>query len=479
MSVFPVVGPSYTLRSVNFDCQRAVNLYLETSESGTSKTPAAFYGTPGLLERYQPAVAPTRGSHVAKGRCFFVVGSGFYELFSDYTSILRGMLATSTGAVQLADNGTQICAVDGPNGYIFDMTTNTATQIISSGWRGSYTVTYIDGYFVFVQPDTGIYYISSLNDGTMEDPLDFASAEGSPDNLVSAIALHRQLWLLGTNSVEIAFNSGNADFPFARIEGTFIQYGCSSAGSVAATANTLFWVGNDDDGSGVVWMAEGYQPQRISTYAIEFLIQQYDLDGCTSYTYQEDGHYFYILNIPSANTTLAYDIGLKQWHERAYFNLDTGEYERHRGQCHAYAFGKHLVGDYENGKIYQQALSIYDDNGNPKRWMRTCPHIADEGNNEQYITFHRVQLIMQTGVGIETGEIQDTNPEVMLRWSDDGGHAWSNEYWVSAGAVGEYNARALWRRLGRSRDRVFQFAGSSNTKVVIMGGNINPALGTN
>lgn len=484
MGTFPLVGPSYTDRSRNFDCQRSVNLYPIKSESGTSKAITALQGTPGLLTFSQPLVevwetnaGPARGCRLVIDRCFFVINQTLYEVLSDGSNINRGELITTTGTVSMSDNGLQLIMVDGLNGYVFTLADNSFVLITSTGFLGATTVTYCDGYFILNKPDSGIYYISALNDGTTYDPLDFASAEGTPDNLIAVAAVHGQVWLLGSQSVEVVYDSGNVDFPFQNVQGVFIQYGCIAPYSVVTTSNTIFWVGADKDGSGIVWMANAYQPQRISTSAIEYAIQQYgDISNTTAYTYQEDGHYFYALNFPNANITWVYDIGTQQWHERGYFNTTTGLYERHRAECHVFAFGKHLVGDYETGLIYEQSLDIYDDNGNPKRWMRACPHIADD---LEYIYYNKLQVDMQTGVGLTTGNAANVSPQVMLQWSDDGGYTWSNEHWVSIGAIGNYATRALWRRLGRSRDRVFRIAGAFNSKVCIIAGHITPVPGTN
>jgi hypothetical protein len=85
------------------------------------------------------------------------------------------------------------------------------------------------------------------------------------------------------------------------------------------------------------------------------------------------------------------------------------------------------------------------------RRMRRSAAISDE---DRWIFHHEMQVDLETGVGIVSG--QGSNPTVMLRWSDDGGETWSNEVHVSAGKMGEYTRRAIWRRLGRSRDRVYE-----------------------
>jgi hypothetical protein len=85
------------------------------------------------------------------------------------------------------------------------------------------------------------------------------------------------------------------------------------------------------------------------------------------------------------------------------------------------------------------------------RRMRQTPHLSDEHIR---LFFVGLQLDLEAGVGITTGQGED--PQVMLQWSDNGGHTWSNEHWVSAGRIGAYTRRAIWRRLGYGRDRVFR-----------------------
>lgn len=478
MPAIPFAGPSYQAESVNFDAQRSVNTYPVLSESGTSKSKAMLLGVPGY-SIFSPIGTPkeTRGSHEINGRVFFVFESKLFELLSDGTRTERGTLLTTSGLVGISDNGTQVCVVDGGNGYILRLSDNNFAQITAPGWRGSYTVDYLDGYFVFAEPDTDIFYISAINDGSDIDALDFATAEGAPDNIVAVKTVHQQVWLLGNNSIQIVYNSGDATFPLSDVAGVFIEYGCAARGSVAKAANTVFWLGQDAYGNGIVWMAEGYQPQRISTYAVEKAIGGYvNLDKAVGYTYQENGRYFYVLNFEGATTSWAYDIGTKSWHERAYWNTATGFYERHRGQFHVFAWGKHLIADYRNGDIYEQSSDIYDFAGAPIRVLRALPHMADD---LQYIYYSRLQIDMQTGVGLSSGAVEDVDPEMTICWSDDGGYTWSNEIRASIGKAGEYRKRAIWRRLGRSRDRVFRLVITTKTKTALIAAHVDVTPGRN
>jgi hypothetical protein len=125
----------------------------------------------------------------------------------------------------MSDNGTQLfVACNGPS-FIYNSLTLQFKQIDDPDFPGAVTVGYLDGYFVFNEPNSQRIWITSLQDGTSIDPLDFASAEGSPDGLVSILVDHREAWLFGTNSVEVWYDSGAADFPLSPVQGAFNEVG--------------------------------------------------------------------------------------------------------------------------------------------------------------------------------------------------------------------------------------------------------------
>jgi hypothetical protein len=331
------------------------------------------------------------------------------------------------------------------------------------------TVGYLDGYFVFNEPNSQRIWVTSLFDGASIDPLEFASAEGSPDGLVSLIIDHREAWLFGTNSVEVWYDAGLADFPLTRIQGAFNEIGCAAAYSVAKLDNGLFWLGSDARGQGIVYRANGYTGQRVSTHAVEWHIQQYsDISDALAYTYQQDGHAFYVLVFPSANTTWVYDVATGAWHERA--GLTNGVFTRHRGNCQMAFSGEIAIGDFENGNVYAFDLDVFADNSAPQKWLRSWRALPTGENNLKRTTQHSLQLDCESGNGLNLG--QGSDPQVMLRWSDDGGHTWSNEHWKSTGAIGVYGKRVFWRRLGMTvklRDRVYEISGTDPVKISIVG----------
>lgn len=474
---FDFVGPSYVYRSTNFDSQRTINYYPAASEVGNSKGRFILCPTPGRSEFLDLPLQPIRGCWKTADRAFVVAYNTLYEIFSDGTYTSRGTITTFSGNVSMSDNGAQLILVDGTatGGWILTLATNNFAQITDVNFLGGVTVTFLDGYFIINRPDTGVYQWCDLYDGSTWPAANFANAEGSPDNLAAVVTAHRQTFLISGQSIEVIYNTGASPDPFQRVQGVFIQYGTAAPFSVQQAANTIFWIGQDQSGANVVWQAESYQPVRISTSPTEYYLSQYDTTTATSYSYQEDGHYFYVINIVGAPSSLVYDITEKQWHERARWNSANGMYERDRANFHLYAFGKHLVTDYENGKIYEQSLSYNDDAGTLIKRVRRLPYFSDD---LEFLYFSHFQIDMQTGVGLATdANTANTDPQVFLRWSDDGGHTWSTEIAVPLGKIGQYNTRAIWRRLGRSRARVFEASVVANVPVYMIAAHLEASKG--
>jgi len=339
-------------------------------------------------------------------------------------------------------------------------------------FEGGGTVDIVDNYFVYNDPDTQQWAASDLL-SPLTNPLSFASKDGAPDDLVSLIVDHREVYLLGEQSSEVWVDVGAQPFPFQRIPGTSTQHGIVAKNSMARVGNSFAYVSRNIRGQGMVVQMNGYTPVRISTHAVEnTLVNQY-IDDAIAWTYQLEGHECYVVTFPTLNLTWVYDVTTNMWHKWLYTN-NLNQYERHRGNCCAVFQGKVLVGDYENGQIYELDPDNYTDNGQKVRRLRRCPHIVTDLQRQ---FFDELQIQFQPGVGLQTG--QGDNPQAMLRWSNDGGSTWSNEYWVGIGKVGRYYNRAIWRRLGWSRDRIFEVVVTDPVKAVIVSANLKASSGDN
>lgn len=340
-----------------------------------------------------------------------------------------------------------------------------ATQIVWS-----------DGFFIVNKAGTNKFFISGLQDFEI-DTLDFTSSEGSPDIVLALAVINRTLYVLNELTTEVYANTGNADFPFERMQGGFIEVGTLAAYSVAQAADTLFWLGRSKEGQGIVYAMSGSTPRRISTHAIEQAISGYaSPQDATGYTYAKNGHVFYALNF--AEATWVYDLATGMWHERAYTN--SGTLERHRVECvaHIPQTGVLLGGDYETGELYVIDDATYSDDGDAITRLRACPHLSTGDLNRVF--YSRFLLDMETGIGLDGG-VQGSNPTVMLDWSDDGGHTWSSEQFALAdagsGSIGDYKKRVVWRRLGKSRDRVWRVKITDPVKVVLIDAHVDVQAG--
>jgi Phage stabilisation protein len=480
------IGPSYTMRSVNIDCQRCVNLYPEMDELHTSKEQEVglLVSTPGLRNILELGDGPIRCVHVAPNDDIFVIsGNKAYKVSNTagvWSSTLLSVsgpttLETTTGPVIATSTSQYTIFADGAMNCVYDLNGGSPYfgRFDGLGFPGVPTathVTYIDGYVLFNESGTSKFYVSDLNNPLTVSALDFSSAEGDPDSLVAILANTRDLWLFGQKSIEMYVNTGNADFPFERVSGGFVEQGCLAAYSPAKINGFVFWLGRGEHGQGAVYMAKGLAPQRISNHAIETAISGYaDPSDAVAYTYQSEGHFFYSLSF--AEATWVYDVATGLWHERAFTNTVEGTLERHLSQFHAYysPTNEHLVGDYEQNKIYVMEHGTYTDDDEPITRLRASLHQSSELKR---LFCNSFQLDMEVGVGLD-GNDQGSDPQVMLQWSDDGGHTWSNEHWKSIGAIGEYKKRVIWRRLGQFRDRVWRVKITDPVNVNLLGAEVD------
>lgn len=460
-----LVGPSYQERSLPFDAQRTINLIPVMDESGQGKEVSALYGTPGKSLFVTTGVGQIRAAFTATNeRCFVVSGSELYELYSNQTATLRGTLQGGSGAVTIAENGSELAICDAQYVYIFNYSTNVLTQVADTDIPSASSITFIDGYFIVSKNASGAFYLSGLYDGTSWDPLDFATAESSPDNLVRVFNAVGLLWLFGAKTSEIWSNIGGTGFPFARVSGAKLEVGCASPYSVVSLDNSVFWIHSDNKGSGIVYRANGFTPERISTFAIEKLLQDAgDFESIRSYAYQEDGHTFYIITGGGLTTSLVFDVSTKQWHERSFLN--NGELSQDLGSCATFAFGKILIGDRTSSKVYEQSLDIFSDNSSPIQRQRTFTHISNDGES---FRIKSLLVDFEYGVGLQTG--QGSNPLCWLEVSKDGGLTWGNKVYTSIGAVGKRGGRAIFHKIGHfDRQATFRISISDPVKVAICG----------
>lgn len=452
----PLLGGAYGGRASAANPERLVNLYLESNGD-------SFYlvGTPGLTLRLTLGFSPIRGLHLFDSSIYAVAGSHVYRIDNLHNATDLGTISTSAGRVLMEDNGTDIVIVDGSStGY--RISAGALSVIADADFEGGSSIAQQDGYFIVTVPNTGRFRISDLNSSSNWIDTDFANAEGSGDKVRAAISDLRQLWLPGERTTEVYDNTGDADFPFERIQAGFIQKGIVAPATLRRFDNSLIWLSQDERGQGLLVQAKGYTPVVVSPQAINWKWSRYStLEDAFGYVYQIEGHEFYVLTFPAGNATWVYDSREKQWHQWS-SNIAGNEQSRHRSSCHCFAFGRHYVGDYDSGKIYTIEPDVYTEDGTTI--IRDRISVNLDQANERF-SLDQIEIECQPGVGLSAG--QGSNPLMMLRTSKDEGNTWGNERSRSAGMIGEYKRRAVWRKLGRSRKRALWLRVSDPVKWVI------------
>lgn len=414
-----------------------------------AQVPLLLTRSPGVKAWATVGGGPIQCMHSALGILWVVTGGVLYAVNS--------VGATAVGAVGNGDeididaNLDTVVVVNPPRAYYYDG--STFAEITDSDFtdRGAGDVEFLDGYMLFREPDTARFFCSDLNDATAYNALNFATAEGAPDELVGLKVDHRQILLFGAKSIEVWENTGASGFPFERMINGFVEIGCANGRTIAKIDNSVYWLADDF----TVRRLDGLTPVRVSTHAIEQRIRECTLLSARGYTYTLEGHLFYILSFDEG--TFVFDITTQLWHERQSYERDNWRWS------HPTAFGgRILVADATSNVIGELSPTTYSELGTAQIMEWTYQPIYAEGRT----VFHdRLEMFFERGVGLSSG--QGSDPEVMLELSDDGGKTWTSLPTRKLGPLGEYRQRAIWHSLGSSPARVYRASVSDPVQVVL------------
>jgi hypothetical protein len=468
---FGFVGPSYTAQSSAIADEECINLFAETNEAGSYGVQSSAYGgggahalksylwTPGLSVFATLPTGPVRGSFNANGWLFVVADTKLYEIDSNGAQTERGYIFTDGNPVSIAFNGIQLLIVGGGHAYCFTLATNELVEVTSKLAGVPKQCDCSDTIGIVIFQDSNKFQMSDVLDFTTWPGLLVNEVSVFPDNITSMIVNHRELWIFGEKRSQPYQNTGSANV-FDVIEGALLEMGSAATFGVQRVDNSVFWIGQDERGALMAWRSNGYTPQRVSTHAVEvWLSQQARVSELASYAYQERGHLFWVLYVPGSDCNWVYDVGEGLWHKCAAWIEASAKWQSHWSWNHVYAFGKHLVGDWNSGNLYELNFENLNDDGTAIRRLRRSPTVTNE---KKWIYHSQLTVDFETGLGpqppLVDGDGNDRAPQAMLRWSDDRGKTWSNQHVRDCGLAGEYSTRVFWNRLGRSRNRVYELS---------------------
>lgn len=448
MARIPLPFCSYRVRSTPASTARLQNCHIAALPAG-AKTPTVLERVAGPKTFATVGTGPIRGKHTFDGDDFTVSGTSLYRVASDGTATLVGSIP-GIGGVSMDNNPQYLVIVAEPNAYYTDGTT--VTQITDADFTvlGAKRVRFCKNYMVFqAAGNTGVFFWADVGSVVNYDALSYATAEGRPDPLAGIESDHGQFIALGETSVEI-FDVTPNGFESA-INGA-IEIGCFNGDTVCRFDNSVAWVADDY----TVRRLAGTTPQQISTPAVEQFLSSVDVSTLRAYAYSQDGHFFYVLCCASG--CFVYDVKSGEWAERGtypdvYF----------RWQFHAYAHGRHYVGDFYSGAVcYFDPLTYTDNDGIQRMSWRYQPIYAEN----RTVVHRSFEVVLEVGVGITTG--QGSDPEIMLAYSDDGGVTWTNLPNKKIGRMGEYRTRVRWSGLGSSSQRVYECAVSDPVRIAVV-----------
>lgn len=411
MARFGLVGSDYTPQSIISDSQMTMNLYLELDESGLGKSAGSLYNTPGTKKLLNLANGQGRGIDTFQSRDFCVIGTIFYELtgtLGDLDGVQYGIVPSDGKPVCMAGGPTQVLVISAGQLYVFNLTSNTWSGPVAASVGGGngligtpLRVRYLLGaFYLLVSTPIGNQIQQSNNlDGSVWPAINFSGIEVFSDNAIEIFENQLLLWVFGPKKTQPYEDFGNFPFALGPIQNALIEQGLAAVDSVCKADNSIFWLGADERGKGVIWRANGFTPQRVSTFPLEAEINGYTrIDDCISFCYQEAGHTFVVFHFPTADKTKVYDCANQSWHRRAYLSPQTGQFTRWHSGFHTFSqnLQAHITLDPTNGNIYQQSIQFLDDSGNPIKRVRRAPHISTEMS---WLFHERLQLDMEVGIG--------------------------------------------------------------------------------
>lgn len=348
---------------------------------------------------------PVRGLLTVVGRTFAVCGQDFDEILGNGTSINWGTVSNDSLPVTMAATPQQLLLASAGTAYVFDLMANTLTAIPGVTFAGPVSQAAVcDGFFILTIQNSKEFYVSAPLDATDWVTNGAAIVSVFADNIVSMLVHDREIWFWSDRDRTVYYDSGNI-FPFDVISGTTIQAGSAAKNSPGTLDDRVLWLNADDNGTATVKMGSGYTPQRISNHAIEFAMQGYArVDDAVGMTFQLQGHNFYALYFPTPSAMWVFDTLTGMWHEELFWVGDSGRYQAAHRWNHTFNFGRHLVGDWQSGKVYEMqiptqvgsAWTFVDDDGATIRRMRRAPHISKE---QKWAFYHYLNLFVESGLG--------------------------------------------------------------------------------
>lgn len=320
----------------------------------------------------------------------------------------------------------------------------------------------ISGFLLAFELGTSIIKFTDFN---LVNPLNnwqerrFFSAEANPDKVIIAMT--------GNNKILSTFSSSSTEFhlfngiTFARINFKTLNSGIMAPYAYVVTDLGIFFF----DDQRRLRRLNGTQVFNLSN-KFDRLISRFNIvDDCTIDYVIKDLKRWLVINFPSQNRTLFYDIQLDYWAELSELIESTGTRSRFLGGSYIYAkgFNKHYFGNYKNSIIYEFDEKFTSDDGNNIGLSKEILNSTHGTYLEKQCKAVRFSALSGTGKGPDLQE----KSVALLEWKESSDDNYTSSMKIDLGKIGQNNPLKVLDNLGSYRSRDWRLTHTDQTRFVL------------
>lgn len=423
-----ISGGDYQHKARTLTKQVTRNFWPQQQATKKARSPYILQSFYGLKIFASHAGNVDRGMLENQGNLYKITDQTLYQVDSTGSHTSLGTIPGSNRCILSAMDSSIIIANGGGLIYIWDG--SSLFQNTSPNLGTPRAVAVVNSQAIYDEGSGQEFDVSDAGLPASISGLNNAAKETYSDALLRPYGFRETLFLMGTETVEPWWDSGQGNPPFDKIQGAVLKMGLGALHSVAENPDFVFFFGSDKQfhtltaGSSAV-------DTVISTPAMARQIQKYLVtDDCIGWCMQLEGQWFYVATFPAQDISWCFPIG-GEW-----FEWGSSTSGRIRGNSYANVFGKKLVAEYNSGDIYELDAETYTDAGNPVIRTRDTAviHSGLVGQDNKEFEINCLQFVLEAQ-GLLTG--QGSNPSIAFSVSRDGGLSFGTERFIKVGKLGQ------------------------------------------
>lgn len=461
----PIIGPTYTNRSLPVGSQVTRNFYVEVNQQGGEIV--SFMPFPGLKPFAVAGTGKARGRGTLNGVLYKISGTELFSVTSSGATTLIGTIPGSNRCVLEEDSAGNLVITNGA-GKPFSYDGSTLVQGSDNDLPNASTVTYINDRVIY-ESATGLSF-SDLNAPLIVNSANVLKANTIADTVEAVISHRQQVITFNSKSIEPNYFVGTGNPPYARVNNAVQQVGTSAKYSVTSNNNFIYFLDNHRQPSRM----SGLSVQSIGNPAIGQEIEGYsDVSDCFTVPFNFDGQEFCLFSFPSGGSSFLFSEASSTWTNLSFGTSPQGE--QHLISDYINIYGKHLVSDRRNGNIYELDFETFTDNGETIQRRRDTANVNGKtfGFPGRTIFMNSLELVIEPGASLVTEE-----SSMSMEYSDDNGRTFHSADSVRlVGEQGDYTYKLKWHGLGSFYNRMFRFTMTDPIKWVLISAHADIEVG--